>query len=224
MELLLNKNSCVVFDLDDTLYDEYDFLLSGFRSVARRFCPEDELNANRLLINTYLKGENAFKVLVNQYQMKRKGVGVNEILELYRNHKPTIRLKDCAFHFISLLKEKKIKTGIITDGRSVTQRNKLEALGIPDKMNLVLISEESGSEKPSKQNYRAFQDRFEANEYIYFGDNPEKDFVAPNLLGWKTICMKDSGKNIHRQHFDWPQEYLPQFLVESFCEIELNVQ
>lgn len=222
MELKINKNSCVVFDLDDTLYDEFDYLLSGFRFVAQRFCPEDELIAHDLLLDAYKKGKNAFRTLIDHYQLEEKGVEVDEILNCYRSHKPILKFRECAYNFIALLKEMNIKTGIITDGRAVTQRSKLESLGILDKMDYVLISEEFGSEKPAQKNYEAFYERFGKRQYVYIGDNTEKDFVSPNLLGWGSICIKDSGRNIHKQNFNLPHRYLPQFTTQSFCEIELS--
>ena len=51
------------------------------------------------------------------------------------------------------LKENNITIGIITDGRSIQQRSKLEALGLYEYTNQVVISEEIGSEKPNLKNY-----------------------------------------------------------------------
>jgi putative hydrolase of the HAD superfamily len=58
--------------------------------------------------------------------------------------------------------------------------------------------------------------------YIYIADNPNKDFVTPNKLGWSSICVLDRGQNIHVQNFDLPKDFLPQFFINSFQEIKLR--
>lgn len=84
----------------------------------------------------------------------------------------------------------------------------------------LIISEEFGSEKPSSSNYEYFMKRFPfADEYIYIGDNLKKDFIAPNSLGWKTICLLDDDRNIHKQDFSLAPEYLPYYTVYALSEI-----
>ena len=86
----------------------------------------------------------------------------------------------------------------------------------------IIISEEFGTEKPSFNNYTYFMDRYPlAERFIYVGDNVRKDFVAPNALGWKTICLKDDGRNIHKQDLIIERGFLPNIIVESFSEISL---
>ena len=55
--------------------------------------------------------------------------------------------------------------------------------------------------------------------FIYVGDNTKKDFLAPNELGWDSICIKDAGENIHPQNFNISEEYLPKFKVEDILEV-----
>jgi putative hydrolase of the HAD superfamily len=56
--------------------------------------------------------------------------------------------------------------------------------------------------------------------YYYVGDNTSKDFVAPNRLGWTTICLLDDGRNIHKQDFSLPQDMLPQHKISKIRDIE----
>ncbi len=58
-----------------------------------------------------------------------------------------------------------------------------------------------------------------AENYFYIADNPRKDFITPNRLGWTTICLLDRGQNVHSQNFDISSKYLPHFLINSFDEI-----
>jgi putative hydrolase of the HAD superfamily len=112
--------------------------------------------------------------------------------------------------------------GLLTDGREVTQKNKIISLELNKyiyKKNIV-ISESFGSEKPSVNNYLYFQQKYyDSNEFIYVGDNVSKDFIAPNQLNWITICLLDKGKNIHKQDFSFPFEYLPQYTISNMREL-----
>jgi putative hydrolase of the HAD superfamily len=108
------------------------------------------------------------------------------------------------------------RLGILTDGRSTTQRNKIKALGLDLWISEVVISEEFGSHKPDPRNYQYFEKVFPGGEYIYVGDNLCKDFVAPNSMGWKTVVLLDRGKNIHKQRFgNLKPGCCPQYALEA---------
>lgn len=107
--------------------------------------------------------------------------------------------------------------------RSVQQRNKIEALDLCRWINDkdIVISEEFGSEKPALSNYAYFMERYpECHDFTYVGDNLKKDFIAPNALGWLTVCLKDDGRNIHRQDFlSLAEEAVPKWLIGNLMEI-----
>ncbi len=63
-----------------------------------------------------------------------------------------------------------------------------------------------------------------AAEYVYVGDNPKKDFIAPNSLGWLTIGLRDDGRNIHKQDLsNLDPEQLPSLWIESLEELLTHV-
>ena len=64
-----------------------------------------------------------------------------------------------------------------------------------------------------------FQDKYADAEFVYIGDNLRKDFITPNKLGWKTICLLDDGRNIHRQDSSCPEEYLPNVKIHTLKEL-----
>ena len=141
------------------------------------------------------------------------------LLHWYRTHKPQISLTDGCKGFLSVIVAKGCRLGIITDGRTVTQLNKIEALGLHSLIadEDIVISERFGSEKPSPRNYLYFMNKYGADaRYYYIADNTAKDFIAPNRLGWTTVCLKDNGQNIHKQKFSLSDEFLPKYTVEEF--------
>lgn len=192
---------CIVFDLDDTLYKEIEYLKSAYRFIAERLQTEryPAENLYSVMLEAYDNGLNAFSIVNSTLNADTP---IETLLRWYRTHAPNIVLPEDSKNLLDYLKSKNIPMGILTDGRSITQRNKIKSLGlygyIP-KQNIV-ISEEFGSEKPSEANYTYFESLYpEIDNFIYVGDNPRKDFIAPNHLDWKTIGLIDDGRNIHKQ-------------------------
>lgn len=192
------RKRVVVFDLDDTLYKEMDYLLSAYREIAKFVTRETGCtDVFEQMMESYARRENVFETLIRTTGVQ---CGVDNLLVMYRCHRPCISLAEDVRITLATLSEKEYVLGIITDGREVTQMNKIDALGLPafiPKENIV-ISESFGSEKPCEDNYRYFMNRFPEACYCYVGDNVKKDFVAPNRLGWETFRIQDSdGRNIH---------------------------
>ena len=204
----------IVFDLDDTLLSEIDFLHSAYREITALIQPRLGEKLYSEIVQLYNGGGNVFEMLEALYPKFSK----QYLLECYRNHKPSLFLNKGALEVLKFCKEQGYILGLISDGRAVTQRNKLKAAGIENYFDLIVISEEFGSEKPTIANYETFY-QFESKEFYYIADNPKKDFITPNQLGWKTICLLDSGRNIHKQDFEVSPEYLPSFYVKELKEI-----
>ena len=213
-------NKVVVFDLDDTLYNEIDFLKSAFYQISEII--EKNFNINKDIVYNdllmfYSNNENAFKCIINKFNLK---LSVEYLLNFYRNHKPKINFSNSNSLLLSEFKAKGIKLCVLTDGRSTQQRNKIEALGISSYFSEIIVSEEFGSEKPDIRNYLYFENIFAQSDFYYVGDNINKDFISPNRLNWTTICLLDNGCNIRKQNFNVPQEYLPTHKVLDLIEVK----
>lgn len=215
----MQRTKVVIFDLDDTLYKEIDFLKSAYREIASYLQNKYAIgDAYEFMIQKYAEGKNVFEETNTNYSI---AVPFDEYLNIYRNHIPEISLEKATSETLLYLQNQGCVMGLITDGRTNTQQNKIEALGLSRYLNkdLIIISEDFGSSKPDIKNYSYFQATERAAKYFYIADNPLKDFISPNLLGWETICLLDNGMNIHRQDFSLPKEYLPKYRVASLTEI-----
>ncbi len=215
---MTQKSRVVVFDLDDTLYKEQDYLRSAYREIAARI--ESQYGLEGIydqMLKWWQEGENVFQRLVSYCPQ----FTVNDLLAIYRSHVPAIRLDEETKCLLDRLHSYAV-LGLITDGRSLTQRHKIDALGLSAYMdeNDILISGETGFEKPSDESFRHFMERYPSRTYYYIGDNPAKDFIAPNRFGWTTVCLLDDGRNIHPQDFSLSQQMLPQHRISQFSEIE----
>lgn len=209
----------IVFDLDDTLFQEVDFLLSAYREIARMVSAEESAAILDRMVEKYRRSENVFEWLMGAYSDRMPDLTIDRLLQVYRNHFPEIELSEDAHDFLSRLRQADISFGLITDGRSITQRNKLRALGIEALFSEIIISEEFGSQKPNPANYRFYEDRYPGKKFYYIGDNTGKDFIVPSNLGWTTVCIKDRGQNIHPQQLD--RLPVPDYIVSTFKEIEI---
>lgn len=217
----------VVFDLDDTLYKEIDFLKSGYKKVAEFVARQNGCDARAIydqLLKWYYNGENAFARLNEEYGL---GNPVNEYLDIYRYHHPTITLSDETKDILSKLIEENVVLGIITDGREITQKQKVEALELGKwiPLEMVMINEKKKYFKPNHWSFdrmmlKCFENGIDADATFYYvGDNTEKDFLAPNQLGWDTVCLENNGNNIHQQSFDLADAYLPKHIIKSIVEL-----
>ena len=221
----------ICFDLDDTLCKEIDYLKSAYREIAEyaaehcRGCsdPVSVLahKAYDVMLVAYQEGQDAFDVLDSFLGLD---LPIADYLYIYRNHKPKIALCEDVVRTLDALKAEGVRIGLITDGRSVQQRNKIMALGLDrwiDDADIV-VSEEIGSEKPALANYEYFMKRYPGcSDFTYVGDNPDKDFIAPNTLGWETICLRDDGRNIHKQDFSAvSNEAMPNKMVMNISMLK----
>ena len=180
----------VIFDLDDTLYSEKQYVRSGYKAVAKLL--GDEAFADKLW--TYFEnGKPAIDELLNKLGcIGRK----EECLEAYREQIPEIKLYDGVVDLILELKSKGVKVGIITDGRVSGQKRKLQALGLDKLIDDIIITDELGGtqfRKPCDIAFRIMQHRWGLpfEQIIYVGDNPTKDFQACRQLGMRWMYFSN---------------------------------
>lgn len=213
----------VCFDLDDTLYKEVDYLKSGYRYIASRLNGAKPNATPDVIYNTlwtsYQNGESdPFGCVIQKY-----GFNVytkEDLLNWYRYHKPDISLAEDIKKTLEALKKQGVEMGIISDGRKITQLNKIEVLGLEPYMSAIIINDNNKIIKPSEYSYRQIEKQFGKDcDYYYIGDNTGKDFIAPNALGWTTVCLLNDGNNIHPQDFSLPETYLPKKTINNIGEL-----
>lgn len=182
----------VIFDLDDTLYSEKQYIRSGYQKIGEFLGKED---ATDKLWEFFEDGKSAIDAYLTEIGEENKKA---ECLRVYREQMPDITLYDGVTELIKELKNRGIKVGIITDGRPVGQRNKVKALGLDELIEDIIITDELGGiqfRKPNDISFRIMQNRWRLpfEQIVYVGDNPNKDFQAPKQLGmrWKYFKNED---------------------------------
>lgn len=179
----------VIFDLDDTLYSEKEYVRSGYKAVS------DYLGGGHeeKLWGFFEEKKPAIDELLSELGREEEKKAV---LNVYRSHKPNIHLYDGVVEMIEGLRDRGIKVGIITDGRPEGQQNKIKALGLEKIVDDIIITDELGGiqfRKPCDISFRIMQERWRlpSSEMMYVGDNPAKDFQAPQQLGMKAVWFKN---------------------------------
>lgn len=192
----------LVFDLDDTLYDELTYVKSGFKAVARFLhqtygLPEEE--CYRKMTMTLVKGRGRiFDDILSDFELYSKSK-VRRCLSVYRLHQPDIRLfpeaESCLERF------KHLPIYVVTDGNKIVQKNKLVALGLYSRLNFCFITHRYGvhNAKPSPHCFMKIcaREKVMPSEVIYIADNPLKDFVGIRPLGFNTVrVMQGQHKDV----------------------------
>jgi putative hydrolase of the HAD superfamily len=178
------KNWVVVFDVDDTLISEFEYQRSGIAAVEKSILsiygvPFDGRIQNALDMGVEDIWGWACEQLNLPFEVKIS------FLWIYRLHQPVICLAPGIRATLDALSTSHANLAILTDGRSVTQRLKLTAVGLGSIP--LFVSEDYQSVKPSHDRFVAIEKRWLGCRYVYVADNPVKDFLAPNTRGWLTL-------------------------------------
>ncbi len=184
-----------MFDLDDTLYPERAYAMSGFVAVAEAFAdrfPADAGAQMNRLFDTEHRGQ-VFDELCRMSGVTPDPALIREMVDVYRSHTPRIKLHPDADAAIDRL-ARRARLALISDGPLVTQEAKVAALAVRSRIELVVLTDQWGRSfwKPHPRAFQHVQDHFglDGDSCTYIADNPKKDFIAPHTLGWRTIQVK----------------------------------
>lgn len=185
----------VLFDLDDTLISENEYVKSGYHHVAKiirnKYLLDDKDVYKKLYLLYQQSTRNVFNRLLDQYEIKYTKEDILFLVNEYRNHKPMIHFYKDVLPALENLKQKKIKTGIISDGYLSTQYNKAKVLNLYNIFNKIIFTEELGQKywKPHPKAFEIMKEYFnvEYQEMLYIGDNPQKDFYIKSIHPIKTV-------------------------------------
>lgn len=196
----MTRWEAIVFDLDDTLYPEREYVLSGFRAVAvwvESHLGIDAAMAFAGLLRLYEQGVrgDTFNRFLAQHGLA-DGEVVAQLVQVYRTHEPQIH----PFPEVSLLLAElhsHYRLGLVSDGNLAAQRAKWAALGLGVHFDAVVFSDALGPEawKPSHKALDAVLERLNvaAEHAVYVGDNPLKDFLAARAVGMRSLRVRRPG-------------------------------
>jgi putative hydrolase of the HAD superfamily len=231
LESDMNNLQAIIFDMDDTLYAEQDFVLSGFWAVATWASNNLGISTERgytTLADLYHQGirNNTFNQWLAIHQIEKLAI-VTDLLAVYREHTPKIQPFAESIELLQRLSHKPYKIGLVSDGYLAVQQRKWTALGLDPFFDAVVFSDSLGRDnwKPSTAPFKLVLERLQiAPEFsVYIGDNPHKDFFGARQLGIHTIQVKRAGS----EYGDFQSlgvEYAADRTINSLLELlELGV-
>ena len=188
----------VVFDLDDTLYEEIEYCRSGFSAVAGFLARmSDALPVERIfgaLWEQFTAGNRTktFNTALDELDMGYDDKRIEELVNVYRNHIPAIKLPADSLNVLRELSGK-YTLALLTDGFLPGQQLKVQSLGIEKFFKCIVYTEQLGREfwKPSPAGFEKIMQKLNARpeRMVYIADNEKKDFIAPNKLGFFTVQL-----------------------------------
>jgi putative hydrolase of the HAD superfamily len=188
----------VVFDLDDTLYDEIEYCKSGFRAVAEFLANLPDVPPAKRIFDSLWKQFTAgnrtktFNAALDELNISYDDKRIRELVNAYRSHNPRIKLPQDSRDVLCNLRAK-YTLALLTDGFMPAQKLKVESLGIEKYFKCIVYTEKLGREfwKPSPAGFEKIMQASDARpeNMVYIADNEKKDFIAPNKLGFLTVQL-----------------------------------
>jgi putative hydrolase of the HAD superfamily len=186
----------LIFDLDDTLYCEREFLVGGYRAVAECLsaaCSQPCAAIHEMMMEIFAQDGRRRVMPAILGLFPGRGFQVPDLVRIYRRHTPSIGLFT---GYAELLKELRssYRLGIVTDGAPEVQRAKCAALGLEDAVDSIIYTWENGRDKekpnpfPFCQILRQLQ--VEASEALFIGDNLEKDIRGARGVGMRCARVQ----------------------------------
>lgn len=183
----------VLFDLDDTLYPQRRFALSGFAAVSRYLHTHFDMpmaEAFRILCTEYRRGHRGQEL---QAALARLGLSqalVPTLVQVLHTHRPWLRLPAGTHDALDTLRSD-WRIGIVTNGIPSVQARKVDALGLRPMVDVVVYAAEygSGRGKPDPEPFEAALVRLgvEPGRAVFVGDSEECDVRGAVAVGLHTV-------------------------------------
>ncbi|MFS0575525.1 HAD family hydrolase [Sporosarcina sp. 179-K 3D1 HS] len=215
----------IVFDMDDTLYDEYTYVRSGFYEVASFLSSQIRVNPESLFEWMWQRLQSSgrgaiFDDLLKEFDCYSKKLA-RKCLSVYRFHNPEISLSKEAVFCLEQLKD--FPLYLVTDGNKIVQHKKAQALGLYERMKHCYITHRYGVERAKPSPYCFLhllkKENVEAADVVYIGDNPTKDFVGIKPLGFRTIRVMIG----QHKEIKVAPEYEAEFNINSLTELPMTL-
>lgn len=213
----------VVFDIDDTLFFEKDYVISGFKAIGEYCAILTKIPATTysdFLITEFHNGirGDAFNRLLEKFPQLDMRTDIEKLVKTYREHMPQIPLVDGMAELIKSLYKEGLKLGAISDGPLISQHNKATALKIEKYFDPVILTDKWGKLdwKPSTRSYKEIEHLWDESgkNMIYIGDNPLKDFLGANKCNWQTVRLRLPEQLRYNLEPPTP-EHAPKYEVDS---------
>jgi putative hydrolase of the HAD superfamily len=196
--------AAVLFDLDDTLLDRRASVERYLVDHAARAKLDAELatayHARFWALDN--NGHTSRADLFTQLGAEFPALGSSQLLlaDFITNAFTACEWTEGADDLLTWCRGASLRLGVITNGSSGMQRAKLRALGLAERVDTILVSEEEGISKPASEIFHRAAQRLNVSpaQCMFVGDNPLADIDGARRAGMRDVWI--------RSGFAWPAE------------------
>jgi len=182
----------VGFDMDGTLYDEYNFIEQVYSEINKQLIKND--NVLSFMLNRWIEKGSSYSHIFSEAYDKCNTIYSREIfiqkaLEIFRNYSPSLVLPERNRKLLSYFKDN-FDLFLITDGNYELQKKKFITLGLEKYFydQNVIFTGEYGSafHKPSINSLQFLN--LNLKKSIYFGDrDKDEEFAKLANMQFKKV-------------------------------------
>ncbi len=211
----------ILFDLDDTLTERKTTLKRFATQYLEDFKLNLEMDENTLALELenadghgYRPRPEMFQILLTRLPWKTKPTR-DEFLNYWVNTFPRFALPmPGMLEVLHSLKTKGLKLGVVTNGHSFQQQTKIDALGIRDLFNVILVSAEVNLRKPDARIYQLALEKLSvtASETWMVGDHITNDILGARDAGLTSVWLR------HQDQF-WDSLEPPPLEIQNLPQL-----
>lgn len=208
-----NRMIGLVFDVDDTLYEQIVPFENAYKSLFDMDIDMEQFYLfSRYYSDVKFEASRNGEMTMDEYHIYRireaaKDLDVfltdEQALNMqkeYKKNQQKLQMSDITISILDLAKKNNVKLGIITNGPSEHQWSKVKALSVErwiDKENII-VSGDYGINKPDRRIFEIMQEKLQLpNDSLYYiGDSLENDIVGANNAGWEAIWINRYKKKL----------------------------
>ena len=193
-----NHYQTILFDLDSTLIDNVEAFRRILPIVSKRY--PIFFNREDLLFRIYFNfsnGERIFEDICWEIHWDNPptyAIFFDFLWDLYIHASVCF---PCTVPTLEILKKRGYRLGIITNGDPLSQNVKIDAAGIRDYFDTILVSKAVGISKPNSEIYELAMEMLgaEKNTTLFVGDNPKTDIMGARNTGIDSFLVS-RGKDL----------------------------
>ncbi len=185
----------VLFDLDETLFDRTGSLRLFLADQHQRHEPLGRMKCARFVerfLELDRRGRGAkamiYATILEELGAEDTALTVTLLEEYETKSRQFARAFPGMGETLTALRQRGLKLGIVTNGRTSIQTGTIEALKLNSMVDTILISEAEGIRKPNGEIFLRAANRLniEPSLCLFVGDTPQADILGARAVGMKT--------------------------------------
>ncbi|MEH7380335.1 HAD family hydrolase [Bacillus sp. JJ1533] len=206
----------IIFDVDDTLYDQAQSFHNTVRKLFQEPFSDEEIDqlykASRKYSEILFDQSEAGEIPQYEWQTGRIMAACKDFNipidtematifhETYVTEQNNITLFPEVEELLNVLYKDGNQLGILTNGEEKHQAMKIKQLGLNRWIpaDMTFISGSIGHAKPKREVFDFIEQKLDLvqTKTVYIGDNFEKDIIGAKQAGWQAIWMNHRKKDL----------------------------